>query len=173
MNRKRLTIEGWRDALLASSGNLERTIGGPSINPQNPDEHRRTLYSEISRLEVNKMLSLFDFPDPNAHAERRAITTTALQKLFVLNSPFMLTQAQGLTNSVNLSPNNLTEANTLAALDQMYRRALARSPREDEAELMLDYLLSGLSNADLGQLQARWVEVSHVLLASNELLFVD
>jgi hypothetical protein len=173
MNRKRLTIEGWRDALLESSGNLQRTVGGPSINPQNPDEHRRTLYSEISRLEVNKMLSLFDFPDPNAHAEHRASTTTALQKLFVLNSPFMLAQARGLSNSVSLPPNNFGEANVRAALEQLYRRALARSPSEDEAKLMTDYVLGGLSTADFGQLQARWVEVAHVLLASNELLFID
>ena len=179
MNRKRLTIEGWRDALLESSGNLQRTVGGPSINPQNPDEHRRTLYSEISRLEVNKLLSLFDFPDPNAHAERRANTTTALQKLFVLNSPFMLAQAQGLSNSVSLFPNNpneanvLSEANVHAALAQLYRRSLARSPREDEAKLMTEYVMRGPSTVDLGQLQARWVEVSHVLLASNELLFID
>ncbi len=179
MNRKRLSIEGWRDALLASSGNLQRTVGGPSINPQNPDEHRRTLYSEISRLEVNKMLSLFDFPDPNAHAERRANTTTALQKLFVLNSSFMLAQARGLSSSVGLPLNNPDEGglpsntNIRVALDQLYRRVLARSPREDEAKLMTDYLTSGLSTTDIGQLQSRWVEVSHVLLASNELLFID
>jgi len=179
MNRKRLTIEGWRDALLESSGNLQRTVGGPSINPQNLDEHRRTLYSEISRLEVNKMLSLFDFPDPNAHAERRASTTTALQKLFVLNSPFMLAQARGLSNSVRLpliNPGEAkipSEANVHAAVDQLYRRTLARSPREEEVKLMTEYLISGLSTADFGQLQARWVEVSHVLLASNELLFID
>ncbi len=179
MNRKRLTIEGWRDTLLATSGNLQRTVGGPSINPQNPDEHRRTLYSEISRLEVNKMLSLFDFPDPNAHAERRASTTTALQKLFVLNSAFMLAQAKGLSNAVSLSASSPgessipSEARIHASLEQMYRRVLARSPREDEAKLMTDYLTSGLSTADLGQLQSRWLEVSHVLLASNELMFID
>ncbi len=173
MNRKRLTIEGWRDALLAASGTLQRTVGGPSINPQNPDEHRRTLYSEISRLEVNKMLSLFDFPDPNAHAEHRASTTTAIQKLFVLNSPFMLTQARGLATAADQSPNSLSEVAIHGALVQLYRRALARSPREDEAKLMMDYLTGGSTATDLGQLQTRWIEVSHVLLASNELLFID
>jgi hypothetical protein len=84
-----------------------------------------------------------------------------------------------LSNSVNLSENQLNEssasneARMRAALEQLYRRVLARSPREDEAKLMTEYLKSGLSTADFGQLQARWVEVSHVLLASNELLFID
>src|SRR4029450_11774343 len=31
MNRRRLEIEAWRDALLALSGNLDRTVGGPSV----------------------------------------------------------------------------------------------------------------------------------------------
>ena len=119
------------------------------------------------------MLSLFDFPDPNAHAERRANTTTALQKLFVLHSTFMLEQARGLANSAGPSPGSLSEVDLRAALDHLYLRVFARSPHHDEANLMTEYLLSGLSTADFGQLQARWIEVSHVLLASNELLFCD
>jgi Protein of unknown function (DUF1553)/Protein of unknown function (DUF1549)/Planctomycete cytochrome C len=185
MNRKRLSIEAWRDSMLAASGNIELTVGGPSMNPQDPKQHRRTLYSEVSRLEVNKMLSLFDFPDPNAHSERRASTTTALQKLFVLNNPFMLEQASSLVQTAEnrMSIGGPTPGNdgSLAtgrsrihsALQLMYQRAYGRSPTSEEIRLFADYLIPNSLAVDPGQMQARWNEVAHVILASNELMFVD
>src|SRR5207253_7834209 len=93
MNRRRLSVEAWRDAVLAATGQMDRSIGGRSLDPQDLKEHRRTIYSVVSRLELNRMLALFDFPDPNLHADRRIEPTTPLQKMFVLNSPFMVYQA--------------------------------------------------------------------------------
>ena len=34
------------------------------MEPEKPDERRRTLYSRISRFQLNSMLALFDFPGP-------------------------------------------------------------------------------------------------------------
>ena len=59
-----------------------------------PTPPSNVIHAEISRLEVNRLLALFDFPDPNVHSAGRVETTTPLQKLFVLNSPFMIRQAQ-------------------------------------------------------------------------------
>jgi hypothetical protein len=86
MNRRRLDVERWRDAVLAVAGRLDPRVSGPSIQPSDPEECRRTIYSAISRFELNKMLAMFDFPDPNTHSDRRSLTTTPLQKLFVLNA---------------------------------------------------------------------------------------
>src|SRR5262249_35906608 len=61
MNRRRLGVEAWRDALLSAAGRLDATVGGPSLDPQDPKERRRTVYSAVSRLELNRMLALFDF----------------------------------------------------------------------------------------------------------------
>ena len=41
MNHKRLSVEGWRDAVLTAAGTLSSIIGGESIDPQTPDERRR------------------------------------------------------------------------------------------------------------------------------------
>src|SRR5439155_6679606 len=98
MSRRRMSVEAWRDAVLAGAGQLDQAVGGKSIDPQDPKERRRTVYSRVSRLEVNRMLALFDFPDPNAHAAVRAETITPLQKLFVLNSPFMVEHAAALAD---------------------------------------------------------------------------
>ena len=37
-----------------------------SIQPDQPDSTRRTVYSEVSRMDLNPMLARFDFPDRNA-----------------------------------------------------------------------------------------------------------
>ena len=95
MERRRLGIEAWRDAVLAVSGTLTEE-GGASQNLDAPANHKRTLYSHISRRELNKTLMLFDYPDANVHAARRSISTTPTQKLFVMNSAFIIGQSRKL-----------------------------------------------------------------------------
>jgi hypothetical protein len=147
MHRKRLPVEAWRDSLLARAGRLDRSIGGPSMNPQAPDSVRRTLYSEVSRLELNKMLALFDFPDPNTHAERRAQTTTALQKLFVLNSPFMLEQARGVVHAAGLPAQT---GQPQEQVQRLFVTAMGRHPAPNETELLTEYFMARAAAAGLG-----------------------
>ncbi|MFT6862838.1 MAG: hypothetical protein ACJAVK_001398, partial [Akkermansiaceae bacterium] len=92
-NRRRLDIEMWRDALYAAAGTLDLSVGGPSFEVSAPDAHRRALYARISRLKLDPMLALFDFPDPNLHSPGRYKSTTPLQKLFAINNPLMVAQA--------------------------------------------------------------------------------
>ncbi len=96
MNRRRLDVEAWRDALLTVAGNLDNTVGGPPGNLATADFRRRTLYGAVSRHNLDGFLRLFDFPDPNITSERRTVTTVPLQQLFVLNSEFMVRQAKAL-----------------------------------------------------------------------------
>ncbi|WP_372899680.1 DUF1549 and DUF1553 domain-containing protein, partial [Stieleria sp.] len=96
MPRRRLSVEAYRDAVLFVAGNLDSSLGGESIQPDAADSRRRSVYSQVSRLDLNPMLAKFDFPDPNAHSEQRFETTTPLQKLFLLNSPFLVAQADAL-----------------------------------------------------------------------------
>ena len=182
MHRKRLSVEAWRDSILKAAGSLDRSMGGPSMNPQDPESHRRTLYSEVSRLEVNKMLALFDFPDPNVHAERRTTTTTALQKLFVLNSPFMLEQAKDLAENICSQAGTPAAQQSAGVADRiagMLRLAYARDPSPAEADALVAFALSSVASGKSDSEQATevspeiWQQIAHVLLASNELLFVD
>ena len=96
MNRRRLDVEAWRDAMLAVAGRLDPTIGGPSVSLDAPSNHRRTLYAAISRHDLAWMLRLFDFPDPNITSGGRVETTVPLQQLFVLNSEFMIASAEAV-----------------------------------------------------------------------------
>jgi len=163
MDRRRLDVEAWRDSILAVSGRLDRTVGGPSHDPQDPASTRRTVYAAVSRLELNKMLALFDFPDPNVHAASRSTTTTPLQKMFVLNSPFMVAQADAL--ATRCLQHASEEAERIA---WVYPLLYGRPVTDAEQRAGLDFL--GEPDA---MHAARWEHYAQVLLASNEMLVVD
>ncbi len=93
MNRQRLDVEAWRDALLAASGELDESLGGPSVDIGSAANKRRTLYGKVSRHNLDSLLRLFDFPDPNITSGARPVTIVPLQQLFVLNSEFMIARA--------------------------------------------------------------------------------
>ena len=64
--RQRLDGEAIRDALLAVSGRLDPTVGGPSVpDVLKPQERRRTVYGRIDRLHLPGVYRTFDFPDPS------------------------------------------------------------------------------------------------------------
>ncbi|WP_152049392.1 PSD1 and planctomycete cytochrome C domain-containing protein [Tautonia marina] len=163
-SRKRLVVESWRDSILAASGTLDRTVGGPSIDPSDPEVGRRTLYSKISRLELHPMLARFDFPDPNAHSDGRARTTTPLQKLFVLNSPFVTHHADRLADRLASEAGDDPDAR----IDLAYRLLYARPPSKAETQLALSFL--GSDSCDDSE---RWAVYAQALLASNEFLLID
>ena len=162
-SRRRLQVEAWRDGLLMAGGTLDLTVGGPSIVPSDPQETRRTIYSTISRFDLDPLLALVDFPDPNSHSEARSQTTTPIQKLFALNSEFIVHQAQQLARRIT-APVEMSDRERISSA---YRIVFARLPDEDEVELGLRYLASA-TNSD-----SRWTEYTQALLASNELLVVD
>jgi len=163
--RRRLTVEQWRDSVLSASGALDARIGGPSIDPQKPDEHRRTVYSRASRLELNKLLAMFDYPDPNVHADRRVETITPLQKMFVLNSPFMIEQASMLAERLIADVPDSELAARYQRIDLAYRLLYGRPATDEEIRIGLHFLKD--ANPD------RLKQYAHVLLAANELLYVD
>ncbi len=95
-DRRRLDAESIRDALLHVSGGLDAKVGGPSVDLDDEDNDRRTLYGSVSRFQLDDYLQTFDFPDPNLSAERRYATNVPQQSLFFMNSPFVRRQAERL-----------------------------------------------------------------------------
>jgi hypothetical protein len=163
MNRRRLSVEAWRDAILAASGRLREPIGGTSIDPTAADENRRTVYSQVSRLSLNPMLALFDFPDPNIHADHRVETTTPLQKLFVMNSPFMVRQAEAVADFLTAK----TDGSDRGFIQKGYLVLYGRPVTDAELQLGLDFLSRN------GGAKSRKQQYAQVLLAANEMLFID
>ena len=161
MNRRRLSVEQWRDSVLSAAGVLDSSVGGESITPSDPESSRRTVYSMRSRFDLDKMLALFDFPDPNNHASGRVETTTPLQKMFVLNSPFVVQQAGRVADRIAAEAGD----NPDERVSRLFALLFARPPADDELATATRYLDAGGDDA--------WVEYAHALLASNEMLILD
>jgi hypothetical protein len=169
MNRQRLDVESWRDALLAVAGRLDRSLGGPTFDLGGDQNRKRTVYARISRHELNGMLRLFDFPDANITSEKRTETTVPQQQLFVLNSSFMITQARALADRLGRETKDDTEL-----VRRAYSLAFGRSPEETELRLGVLYLSASDSPGRGGSNQLnRRERYAQALLASNEFLYID
>ncbi len=166
MNRRRLEVEPWRDSILAVSGELDRTAGGPPSNLDNAGFKRRTVYGFVSRHRLDELLRLFDFPDPSITAADRSVTTVPLQQLFVLNSDFMMQRARALTGQLNAAGLADDEAKVRYAYELLF----SREAGDDEVSAATQFLQSG---QDDGDRISRWEQLSLALLGSNEFLFVD
>lgn len=171
MNRRRLDIEAWRDSLLLVSGNLDLSVGGPSVNLADKNNRRRTLYAAVSRHELNPVLRLFDFPDPNLTSERRSLTTVPMQQLFVLNSDFMIDQSRAL--AARLEKSGLRDQES--RVDRLVRWVFGRMPTADELKLGVNYLKHETpDDAVAGEVKLSRVEqYCQALLSTNEFFFVD
>ncbi len=162
--RRRLDVESWRDALLAVSGKLDRTPGGPTFELKN-NSTRRTVYAKISRHELDGLLRLFDFPDANVSAAKRTETTVPQQQLFVLNSPFFIEQAKAFSRRVNDAADD--DAGRIQAA---YRLAFGRNPTEEELDVAKQFLAVEHDKQDR---LSRWEQLAQALLATNEFLYID
>jgi hypothetical protein len=172
MNRRRLDAEALRDSILAVSGQLDRTPGGPSIRKGTTsetgylfDDTRRSVYAPIFRNRLLELFEVFDFADPNLVGGRRNVSTVATQALFLMNSPFVMEQARQAARAA-MVPSVGDEGR----LNRTYRTALGRLPTEREREV-INRFLSGRTTAE--QRQVGWERVYHALFASIDFRYVE
>ncbi|WP_238602953.1 DUF1553 domain-containing protein [Fimbriiglobus ruber] len=171
---RRLEAEAIRDAILATSGKLDLTMGGPGFDlfesntnyvklytPKasfGPETFRRMVYWSKPRMHVDDTFGTFDCPDGGQIAPKRTASTTPLQALSLLNSPFTIQQAGFFAARVETEAGNDPAARVRAA----FRRTLQRDPSRDEAaaaaRLVEKYGLPALCRA---------------LFNANEFVFVD
>ncbi len=162
MDRRRLDFEATRDALLAVSGKLDRTIGGPSVqNYLATDAKRRTLYAHLDRLNVPNLYRTFDFPSPDATSPERVTTTVAPQALFLMNHPFVHDCAKQLANR----PDITSGKTDIVKIERLYQIVFGRAPTPEELLLGRSFLA--------GPGAAAWQRYAHALLMANEFVAVD
>ncbi len=176
MNRKRLDFESLRDALLAASGQLDGTLGGPAVEiTTTPWTTRRTLYGLIDRQNLPSLFRTFDFASPDAHSPLRHSTTVPQQALYMMNSPFVADQTRHLAARVRQ-----VSSDNRAGIEQLYRLAFSRLPSDQELALGLEFLAAEQTDAQAGAAQATgdsalsgWERYVQVVLLSNEFIYVD
>ncbi len=185
---RRLDAEEIRDAMLAVSGGLDRTPGGPHPFPPEAewrftqhkpfyavyDTDRRSVYLMQQRLKRHPYLEAFDGADPNATTAQRGVSTTPVQALFLMNNPFVHAQAARFADRVVAA-----DGGTGERIDLAYRLAFARPPLREEFEAGQDYLrrceekLAEASIPTEQRAKAAWASYLRVLYSSNEFVFVD
>jgi uncharacterized protein DUF1553/uncharacterized protein DUF1549/cytochrome c len=145
-NRIRLDAEILRDSVLAVSGLLKRTIGGPSFRPPLPEDvfdvgrssnwkaspgdeiYRRSLYIITLRSVLYPTLTTFDSPDAADACVRRERSNTPLQALAMMNEGVFVEAAQALALRVlRESP-----ADAARRLRLLFEWTLNRPPRVEE-----------------------------------------
>jgi hypothetical protein len=162
MNRRRLDWEALRDALLAVGGNLDLTMGGPSVKLLDPPfAPRRSVYGFVDRLNLPGVLRNFDFAGPDATSPQRYQTTVPQQALFLMNSPFLLEQARRLA----ARPDILAHGGVTQRIDALYRLLYGRGPAPEEVALAQQFVTNDAP--------AVWQAFAQALLLANEFAFVD
>lgn len=149
---RRLDGESARDSMLQIAGLLNPTVGGPGYvdvdykdtngttyyvpKTQEPPEcFRRTVYRFNPRCERVSMLDVLDCPDPSATAPRRAMTTTPLQALSLLNSSFVFQMSDAMVERGS------KQTSIDESIRWMFRSVLLReaTPEEfDQAKELVD-----------------------------------
>ena len=138
MSPRRMDAEAYRDSLIRSAGMLKEDLYGPPEDSADSLNGRRTIYSRITRSRPTSIfLSQFDFPDPMLTNPARVQTTTPMQQLFVMNSPFFHQLAEALAAQVEMEPDISSKVRAL------YQKVLARDPASNELQRALEFLTSG------------------------------
>ncbi|WP_246114459.1 PSD1 and planctomycete cytochrome C domain-containing protein [Rubripirellula tenax] len=145
-NRRRLDFEAMRDSMLSVAGSLDPSIGGRSVKLSDvPFSNRRSVYAYVDRIELDPMLSTFDFASPTASAASRPETTIPQQALFAMNHPFVAQLCRHIATDVKASDFSADES---ALVESIYRRVFGRSPSPEEASTSVDFVRTANQQPD-------------------------
>jgi len=169
---RRMEAEVIRDSILQSSGKLDLSLGGKSYRihnvkktyaqwevENNYDEKtwRRMLYQERMRRVDDKIFTAFDFPDCGQVRAKRPVSTTPLQALNLMNSPFTISQSELVANRAREE----SGGDHSKAVTRLFELLLGRKPDSDELAACLK--LDSEKGLNL---------VSRSLINSNEFAFL-
>jgi len=186
METRRLEAEEIRDALLAVSGALDRTMGGSLLHVDNRaylfdhtskdntkyDSPRRSLYLPLIRNNVYDVFQLFDAPDATVLNGDRAATTIAPQALFMLNSDLVADSSERLAKHLLAA-----EPDDTHRLQALYEQAYSRAPTPAELErdraLLARFEQALADKPPESRPQQAWSWLCHIVLAANEFIYLN
>lgn len=174
-NRKHLSIEALRDSMLAVSGELDRTPRGRAA-PLWDGEYtrRRAIYGYINRFNLDPTLRAFDFPTPMQTQPTRGESIVAPQALFTMNAPFVVDQAQALTETSAFQQLK----NDSQRIEYLFRKILLREPVQAERQRVERFLelqdrFTDSRRNPQRPLAGTWPLVAQSLLMTNEFQYID
>jgi hypothetical protein len=155
--RTRLKAEFIRDWVLATSGLLNNTIGGPSVKPYQPkgvwesttsgrgqlaaykQDHgtalyRRGMYTFIKLTAPPPSMMLFDASNRDQCEAKRTSTNTPLQALNMLNDPTVLEAARVMAQKLSAEDLSIDQK-----IEKAFTMVLIRKPKFSEKFKLLNY----------------------------------
>ncbi len=134
MNSRRMESQVIRDSILSLAGELDATMGGPSINPA-PEARRRSIYFKHSRDEKNSFLEMFDNADI-LQCYRRSESIVPQQALALSNSRLSIEMSNKIAKRLHqqIQSNKVTDF-----IDATFALILARSPSPVEIKACEQY----------------------------------
>ncbi|MBT5708768.1 MAG: DUF1553 domain-containing protein, partial [Verrucomicrobia bacterium] len=177
-NRHRMEFEVMRDSMLFVAGHLEPRLGGPPVrlSPDSPTHKSRTLYTFIDREKLEDLFRVFDFPSPDITASERPRTTVPQQSLFLLNSPFVSSQASALVKAgIEALGADSVLSVKLELVKWLFERMYQRGPSAEEMGAVVQFLDSRGEFPEQLDEEGKhpMVVLAQTLFLSNEFLFVD
>jgi hypothetical protein len=143
---QRLEAEPLRDSILAITGKIDLRRAGPGFDLFEPntnyvkvynarrdfatDAFRRMIYWAKPRMQLDDTFGTFDCPDAGQTAPRRNRSTTPLQALALLNSPFLLQQAGFFAERLQRDAG----ADCAAQVRRAFTLAFGREPSIEESD---------------------------------------
>ena len=165
--RQKLPAEMIRDNALVTSGLLNKTIGGPSVKPHQPEglweetnsgqgltqyqpdggvnRYRRSLYTFWKRTVPPPNMITFDAPTRDLCTVERQKTSTPLQSLVLLNDPQFYNAAEAIAKKIDEEKTLQTEKEKI---HKLFRTITLRSPTEVEQKLLNDYFGAILNDSE-------------------------
>jgi hypothetical protein len=181
-SRHRLEAEVVRDVFLASSGLLNRSIGGPSIYPPlpafvtafgrnrtwpattGPEQYRRGMYIHLRRNVPYPMLLTFDASDTSVACLQRERSNSPLQALTLLNDPVFFECSEKLGQHLARQEGSLSEK-----LHAGFERCMSRPPKPAELQA-LQSLYSDQLKLTSGDPKTAMVAVARVIMNLDEFI---
>ena len=156
--------------MLAVSGELDRTVGGPSAAGEDRSL-RRTLYLFQKRERPPSVQGLFDGPSAAAEScPRRAVSTVPLQALYLLNNDFAVQRARAFARRVH----DRAGVDRQRQVDLAFVLALGRAPDEVERQAARDFFLTHAQDtAAFGEPSSGLVHFCQALLNVNEFVYLE
>jgi len=178
----RLDSEEIRDAMLAVSGELDMSRGGPyvpiqvdgegavSIADSHPGARRRSIYLQQRRTQPISMLQVFDSPTIVFNSLKRPRTAMPIQSLTLLNSEFVRSRARVFANRLISQEDDDDDR-----LRQAFALAYSRLPSNDEMQTAAAFLneQSKIYGSGADSRNKAWVDLCQTILISNEFLYLD
>ena len=188
--RRRLSAEEFRDAVLAISGQLDRTPAGAHPFPHKRTFHyrqhepfqesyatnKRSIYLLQSRLRKIPFIDLFDGPDGNLPFAERRSTSTPLQALYLMNAPFIHEQSRAVAERLIRE----TESDQ-AGIDWAYQLLFGRPAEAEELEASQKFLEKASQavvsteeiESESHPKRDAWAACVRSMFASNAFLYID